>query len=379
MKKSLLLICVCAIIAVFAASCGGEIQIPAGNINSYGYVLVDGSDIYYTKVIMTDISYYSNIYKYNTATKKDEIVAEVEVDYFSEMNAYLTMHGGYLYFLPYSSFHESPYESSPNIYRVKPDGENIEPEALLEGRASVTFMQIKGGVLYYYDDDTETLYSMSPNGTNRRVVCEAVMDSISISGGKAYFVEDELLMSVSLKGGEPQFLFDFWELDDGFYLKDIVAEGNYIYYADDEYSRIGRIRTNGKNNEILYTAEEEEYIIFFNVSGESIFIVMENYGKTKNFAIISVSTKGGAPRLVISDAENFEEILPLSIWGETIYFNAGMEKEIVMESDYAWFTVRKGGGKPIPFRPFTLYDEFYDAEDEEYADSDDDSGETGEE
>ena len=366
--KKIIVLCACVIIAVCAASCGGGgSQIPAGNITNYGYVLVEGNELYYTKVIMTDISCYSNIYRYNTGTKKEELVAEVEADYFNEMNAYLTLHNGYLYFLPYSSFHESRYESAPNIYRVKADGESVEAEALLEGSASVTFMQIKGGVLYYYDDAEEKLYSMTPSGENKRVVCEAVMDSISITGGKAYFVEDELLMSVSLKGGKPNLVCDFWELDDGFYLSTIAADGKYIYYSDDEYSRIGRIRTNGKNNEILYTAEEDEYVIFFNVSGDTIFIVMENYGKSKDFAIIAVNTKGGNPRVVVSDSENFGDILPLSIWGDTIYFNAMPEKELVLESENAWFTVKKSGGKPIPFKPFSVYDEFYDAEDEEDA------------
>jgi len=358
-------------IAVFAGACSSESTIPAGNINNYGYVLVDGSDIYYTKVIVTDFSYYSNIYKYNTVTKKEEIVAEVEVDYDNEINAYLTMYNGELYFLPYFQT-DFINESSPNIYKVKPDGANLIPTKLFDKEISCTFMQIKGGVLYYYDDIDETLYSMKPNGTNRKVVCKAPMLSISISGSMAYFAEDEMLRSVSLKGGEPKDIFDFWEIEEGFFLKDIVADGNYIYYSDDEYSRVGRIRTNGKNNEILYENDSGEYVNFFNVSGDTIFIVMENYGTEKDFAIISVSTKGGEPRVVVSDTENLGDILPISIWHDTIYLNGMLLYETILDSDYVWFTVRKSGGKPIPFKPFNIYDEFYDWEDDGEDEEDDD-------
>ena len=367
MKKLLVLVCICLIIALLAGSCGSESKIPAGNINNYGYVLLDGNDIYYTKVIITDLSYYSNIYKYNTANKSETLVAEVEVDYSNEMNAYMTLYNGELYFLPYF-LHDSINESSPNIYKVKPDGKNIVPTALFEKEISCTFMQIKGGVLYYYDDIDGKLYSMNPNGTNRKVVCEATMLSISIDGNKAYFAEDEMLMSVSLKGGEPVAIFDFLELDEGFFLKDIVAEGNYIYYSDDEYMRVGRIGTNGKNNEIIYTAESEEYVNFFNVSGDTVFIIVENYGTTKDFAILSVSARGGEPRIVVSETENLGDILPVSIWGDTLYLNGMPVYDTILDSDYVWFTVRKSGGKPIPFRPFNVYDEFYDVDEEEWED-----------
>jgi hypothetical protein len=362
---------ICLMIAAIAGSCGSESKIPLGNITNYGYILVEGNDIYYTKVIITDLSYYSNIYKYNTATKSEIVVAEIEVDYLNEMNAYLTLYNGELYFLPYF-LHDSMNESSPNIYKVKPDGENIVPTALLKNEISCTFMQIKDGVLYYYDDIDGKLYSMKPDGTNRKVICEAVMDSISIEGSKAYFAEDELLMSVSLKGGEPAEIFDFFELDEGFFLKDIIADGNYIYYADDEYARVGRIRTNGKNNEIIYTAESGEYINFFNVSGDTVFMVVENYGTTKAYAILSVSAKGKEPRVVVSETENFGDILPISIWGDTIYLNAMPIYDTVLDSDYVWFTAKKTGSKPIPFKPFNVYDEFYDAEDDDWGNEDED-------
>ena len=350
MKKILFILLGC--IALSSCGAGSANQISAGNITNYGYVLADGGDIYYTKVAVREMNYYSNIYKYNTVSEKDEIIAEVEADYFNEMNAYLTLHDGYLYFLPYF-LHESQKESSPNIYRVKPDGENIEPEALFENDISCTFMQIKDGVLYYYDDGEETLYSMNPDGTNRRAVCNAVMDSISIDGGSVYFADYELLYHVSLKGGEPELIFDFSALDEAVSLKDIIISGEYIYYLEYDGARVGRIRTDGKGRENIYTAEPGGYLEFFNVDADKIYIVIDGYGKEDAYAILEMNAGGGEVKTVVSDAENFGDILPLAIWGDTIYFS-GMYRFEPTDSKYVWFTVNKSGGNLTAWQPFSV-------------------------
>ena len=373
MKKLIFLIFACAIIAVSIGSCGSGSLISAGNINNYGYVLVDGNDIYYTKVIITDMNYYGNIYKYNTATKQEEIVAETIVDFPNQMNAFLTLYNGDLYFLPYF-LHESIAESSPYIYKVKPDGKNIVPEPVFEDDASITFMQIVDRTLYYYDDAEGILYSMNPNGTNRKAVCEAMMSGISISGGKAYFTDYEFLQSVSLKGGEPELIFDFSELEEPIYLKNIVVDGNFIYYSEYDGTRIGRIRTNGTNNEDIYISGAGEYINFFNVSGDMMYIVVENYGREQNHAVIAVSASGGNSRVIVSDSENLGDILPVLIWGETIYLS-GMPIFEMMESEYVWFTVKKSGGNLVPWKAFSIVSEDYsieeDWDDENWDDWDD--------
>ena len=381
-KKLLLVMCVCVIITAFASSCGGAgSAVPAGNINNYGYVLVDGNDIYYTKVIMTDLTYYGNIYKYNMSDKTEILVAQTELEYPNEMNAYMSVYNGELYFLPYF-LNDSIKESSPNIYKVKPDGVNVVPEAMFEKDISCTFMQIEGGLIYYYDDTEEKLYSIKPNGTNKKVVCEALMLSISIGGGKAYFADYEVLRSVSLKGGNPQDIYDFMkyeEDDEGnmsgdiFYLNDIVFDGKYIYYSDDNYSRVGRIKTDGTGKEDIYIVpgDSGEYINFFNISGDNIYIVAENYGKEESYAILSVNAGAGAKSsppnvtVIVSGAEYLGDILPVSIWGDTIYFCGMPSYSTIMESDYVWFTVKKSGGKISPFKPFSIFDEMYGTEDEE--------------
>ena len=359
MKK--LLFAVLLICAAAFGSCGSAAG-PSGNIGNYGYVLVDGNDIYYTKVIIGEMDYYGNIYKYNTVDQTEILVAETHVDYFSEMNAYLTLYNGYLYFLPYF-LHDSVNESSPNIFRVIPDGKNTTPEPLLTYEASITFMQITGGKLYFYDDFDEMLYSMNPDGTNHKIICEDIMFGISISGNRAYYTDYEMLSSVNLYGGQPKLIFDFSELEDeSIYLENIIVDGNYVYYLSDDFSHIGRIGTNGRNKKNIYTAELNEYICFFNISGDTLFVVSEDYGEEENYAVIAVNIKDGSAREVVSASENLGDILPLSIWGETIYFTGMPIYETIMDSDYVWFTVQKDGGSLAAWQPFNVVLEDWEAE-----------------
>jgi hypothetical protein len=382
MKKSLLLILVCALAVVTLGSCGGGIEIPAGNINNYGYVLVDGNDMYYTKVIMTDFSYYGNIYRYNMNTQIETLIAQTEVDFPNEMNAFMTLYDGHLYFLPYF-LNDSIKEASTNIYRIKLDNSedrNIIPEPLFEEEISCTFMQIVKGTLYYYDDMEGILYSMKPDGTNRKTVAEAAMDIITIRGNNAYFMDFDMLYSVSLRGGEPRLVFDFSDIDGegtAIYLKDIIADGNYIYFLDDSFSKIGRIRNNGRNFEEIYTVPDGsvEYVVFLNISGDTLFFVAENYGEEGACAILSLSTKGGEPKVIVSDSVSFEDILPFSIWGDVIYFCGMPRYDTIMDSHYVWFTVRRNGERLGPFKPFSEDNPDYDADDwdldeDEYEDED---------
>jgi hypothetical protein len=212
---------------------------------------------------------------------------------------------------------------------------------------------------------------MNPNGKNRKAVCEAMMFGISISGGKAYFADYEFLKSVSLKGGEPELIFDFGELEEPLYLRDIIADGNYIYYLDDDGMNVGRIRTNGRNNEIIYESVDGEYFNFINISGDMLYIVAENYGAEQNFAVLAVSTGGGSARVVVSDSEDLIDITPILIWGDTIFFCGVHIEESFMDSDYAWFTVKRTGGALVPFRPFSIYDENYTGLNDDWDDWDD--------
>lgn len=375
MKKLLVILILCVIIAN-AGSCGSSSAVPAGNIANYGYVLVDGNNIYFTRMVITDFANYSNIYRLDMRTPQAEplLIAKMEVEWHNEMSAFLTLHNGYLYFLPYF-LHESMNEVSPNIYRVRADGQDVTPEPMLEQDAAITFMQIAGGLIYFYDENAGehgTLYSMRPDGSNREIVLEAFMQAITIGGNDAFFIdEDMVLRSVSLRGGEPREIFNFLQTEEneeeefGVFpdnINNILADGNYIYYLDEDGLFVGRIRTNGTNNEIIYAVNEEssEFIAYFNVSGDTLFMVMGDYGAEFNFAIIAVSTRGGGtPRVVVSPSEDLGDIMPISIWGNVIYF-AGMPiYETIMDSDYVWFSVRKEGGRPVAWQPFSIFDEAF--------------------
>jgi len=355
-----LIAAVCAAMAMATGSCGRGSTVSAGNINNFGYLLVDGQHIFFTQVTITDFGYYSHIYRYHTVSKEEIPVARMEVDFPNEMNAFMSIHGNYLYFLPYF-LHESMKEVSPNIYRVRTDGSNTTPEPLFDEEMSIMFMQIEGGLIYFYDDYLGALFSMNPDGSDRRVIAEAPMDSLTIAGGTVFFADNEHLMSVPLRGGEITEIFDFSTFGaNGVFLRHIVAEGNYIYFSDDDFSMVGRIRNNGRSEpEIIYRTNPDtlEYVAFFNVSGNNVFMVVENFGPEQNFAILSVPVSGGEPRVIVSDAESLGDILPISIWNNVIYF-AGMPIYVtVMDSDYVWFSVGVDGGRFGPWQPFSIADE----------------------
>jgi len=335
------------------SSCGkNTVAVSSGNISNYGYVLVDKDDIYYTKTIINGAMFYSNIYKYNIKSGTEILVASTEADYYNEMNAFLSIDNGELYFL--ANFLDGSYkECSPNISKVKPDGKKIKPEKILDEDISCAFMQVINGVIYYYDDVEHGLYKINIDGTKKQLLCEAAISGIAISGDKIYFAEFEMLMEVSTDGGEPKEIYDFGE--ENFYIESLVFEGDYLYYLDDSLSFIGRIRTDGKDKSIIYRVGDDlpVYIDYFNVSGGTVYFVLDEYGPTGNYAVLSIVPGNRLAKVVVSDSEDFGDISALSVWGEKIYFFGMPISETIMDSDYVWFTVNKSGGKPEAFKPLS--------------------------
>ncbi|MCL2776077.1 MAG: DUF5050 domain-containing protein [Oscillospiraceae bacterium] len=341
------------------SSCGQNIVESSGNVSNYGYLLVDKNDVYYTKIVESDNTYYSNIYKYSTKDKKETLVASTEADYPNEMNSFLSLDNGDLYFLT-NYLNDSVKEASANISKVKPDGKNITPTKLFEDDISCAFMQIVNGVIYYYDDTEQAIYRMNANGTQKKFICNAVASGIAIGGGKIYYAEDDAIMQVSANGGDPKELYDF--SDEGFYIDSIVLEGDYIYYLDDSYSMIGRIKTDGSENKEIYRVSDDssEYINCFNVNGGVVYFVAENYGDEGNYAVLSLNPGSKSPKLIVSDKSELGDIYPLAIWNDTIYFVGMPVYETILDSDYVWFTVKKSGGTISPFQPLNQYSDSSD-------------------
>ena len=345
-----LMTAVLASVAAVSSSCGKNIASTSGNVSNYGYVLADGGDVYYTKIIEDGNSYYSNIYKRNIQNGGEILVASTEVEYPREMNGFLTIDGGELYFLS-NYLNDSVIQASPNISRVNPDGRHIKPEKLFQDDISCAFMQIVNGVIYYYDDAEQAIYRMNTDGTQKKFICSAVASGIAIGGGRIYYGEYEKLMEVGENGGTPKELRDF--SDENFYIQSIVLDGDYIYYLDDSYSKIGRIKTDGSENKELYavSGDSSEYIKYFNINNGVVYFVAENYGEESNYAVLSLNPGSKSPKLIVSDKNELGDIWPLAIWNDVIYF-AGMPSfETILDSDYVWFTVHKSGGKISPFQP----------------------------
>lgn len=339
-----------------ASSCGSSVAATSGNASNYGYVLADGDDIYYTKIVVeSETECYSNIYKCSAKNTDDEIlISSVRAEYVNHMNAFLSLDGGYLYFLT-KFIHGSEEEYSDNIYRVKPDGKNTTPEKLFEENISCSFMYISNGMIYYYDDTDCALYRMNTNGTKKQLLCEAIATGIAFSGDKIYYAEFDQLMSVSVNGGEPVEIYNFEE--DDIYIESLVFDGGYLYYLDDTYSLIGRIKTDGTDKKKIYEVGESSYAYIegFNVSGGVVYFVLDEYGQTENYAVLSVTPGSKSTKLIVSDTNELGDIGPLSIWNDTIYFIGMPIYETIMDSDDVWFTVKKSGGNITPFKPLNVF------------------------
>jgi len=341
------------------SSCGKSVALTSGNSANYGYILVDGNFVYYTKILTTDYGdFYSNIYRRNMNTGAEILIAEIEADTMYDLNAFLTLDGGYLYFLP-NFAHDSASDSSHNIYRVKPNGKNTTPEALFREDIDCTFMHISNGIIFYYDDTESVLYRMKTDGTKRQPLVEAFIEGIAIGKDTIYYSEYEMLMSISVNGGEPVEVYDFDDYD--FYIEHLILDGEYLFYLDDTQSRIGRIRIDGRDNRpSIY---EYAYIEYFNVSNGQIYFVVDEYGSSGYYAIMSISPGSRNPRLVVSDRAELGYISTVALWGNSIYFIGMPSRETIMDSDELWFIAGTDGSGLTPFQPLNVYIEDEDDDD----------------
>ena len=338
------------------SSCGDS-KLPSsvttpGNVASFGYLLVDNDDVYYTKTLIDGDKYYSSIYKYNTKNKTDIPVAVMEevydLDLRYEMNAYMSIYEGELYFLARFS-DDSNQKWSPNIYKVKTDGKDAAPVPLFENDISCAFMQIVDGMIYYYDTQDSVLYRMKPDGTKREVIFEDDTEVIAIGKEKIYYANyDNMLMEVGINGGYPAEIYDF----DRDSIEELVLEGNYLYYILDEKTFIGRIKTDGsERRDDIYkvSAASNAWILSFNISEETIYFVLDEYGQTGDYAVLSI-VPGSREKVIVKDSYEFLDISPLAIWGNTVYFFG-----VTMESEDSWYTVSKNGGETAEFQPQFIF------------------------
>ena len=357
-----LLIIFAVVSGAFLSSCAQNVPVSSGNATCYGYTLVDGDDIYYTKIICDeDNNLYSNIYKYNVKTQKEILVSSVEA-FYDELNGFLSLDGGYLYFLP-NFLHDSMNEASHNIYKVKPDGKNVKPTPLFEKNIECTFMHVADGMIYYFDEADYSFYKIKTDGTKREFICEAPnlpYNTLGIAVGKdkIYYAEDELLMAVSLNGGKPEVIFDFYDYD--VYIDDLILDGDYLYYLCDQ-SQIGKIKTDGTENRTIYTYTSG-WIDFFNFSDGILYLVVDSAESDSSWEILSVVPGSKSAKVLVSAKENLLDIWPPSIWGDKIYFVGVPQQGDVLGSDEGWYTVGKNGGDITAFQPLNAEIEGFGAD-----------------
>ncbi|MCL2095700.1 MAG: DUF5050 domain-containing protein [Oscillospiraceae bacterium] len=350
-KFRILSACLCAVIvfAAFASSSCASVTATSGNSANYGYVLAAGNYIYYTKITGDESGdYFNNIYRYNAKNDTEIIVASMEAESPYELNGYLSLDGGWLYFLP-NFIHDSANPAAANIYRVKPDGKNTSPEALFPEDISCAYMHIQNGVIFYYDDYDEAIYRVKTNGSNHQLIAEAYVTGIAVGKNQIYYAEDELLMSVGVNGGTPVEVYNFEEHD--FYIDYLVLDGNYLYYLDDGQSRIGRLDITSKDNRTIFT---HTYIEHFNISDGQVYFVVDEYGSSGDYSILSLTPGARNPNILVGETDELGYISPVSIFGDTIYYIGMPYADTIMDSDYVWFRASLTGSAGVPFQPVNI-------------------------
>lgn len=340
------------------AACGSGAVHTSGENNSFGYTLLDGDDLYYTKVVVKeDVYYYSCLYKRNLKTKEETLINITECDYLNEVNSFINIAGSDILFLT-NYVYDSSYGVSDNITKVKKTG--MEPSLLLEEDSDCALMQVVGSDVYYYDESEQIIYKTDKNGSSPKKICEASTNSFFVQGSKLYFSDFEYIYSVSASGGEPSVIFESTE--EGYYVDQITYGNGYIYFIDDSFSSIRRIKGSAKNiteSELLYEADmnKNTYIERIYYYNKELYFTLDCYGANDNYAVLAYNPATSNTRVVVSDTEDFIEISPFSIWNDTVYFYAMTSNENIMDSDWVWYTVPASGGKATPFSPLYVFDD----------------------
>lgn len=357
-RKKILLTVLALSFIFSAASCGGGKVHKSGENNNYGYTLLDGEDLYFTKVVVKDdLYYYSCLYKRNLRTKEETLINITECDYLNEVNAFVNIAGNDVLFLT-NYVYDSFAGVSDNITKVKKTG--IEPTHILQEDVDCALMQVVGNDVYFYDEIEQVIYKTDKNGKTPKAICEASTNSFFVQGTRLYFSDFEYIYAVSTSGGEPFVIFDSSE--EGYYIDKITYGNGYIYFIDDSYSSIRRVKASAKNkieSELLYEADlnKNVYIERIYYYNKELYFTLDCYGKDENYAVLAYNPATAKTRVVVSDAEEFIEISPFSIWKDTLYFYAMTSSENIMESDWVWYTVPAAGGKATPFSPLYVFDD----------------------
>ncbi|GHV13326.1 hypothetical protein FACS1894219_07970 [Clostridia bacterium] len=339
--------------AACTSSGGGVSSVPSGNTANYGLTLVDGDYLYYTKVVQNSNTEYSgNIYRRNLKDKSEKVVSTLPAENMSVTNAYLTLSGGKLYFLP-NYIADSVMSFSDNIYYVPADASATTPKKLLKGTASVSFMQATSSGIVFVNDADGSINTVPFTGGDRTtIVSDATVIGITVVDSTIYYIDYDLFMSVPVAGGEPKQIADY--SDDDYSMTKLSYDNGYIYYQLDDNVSIGRVKTDGSSRDQVYQATGDAYIEQYNVSGGTVYFVVDEYGNTGDYAVLSVTAGSKSTKLVVSDEHEFGSISPLTIWNNTIYFYAAPRNYDIEGSFDGWFTVGIGGGKPEVLAPFNV-------------------------
>jgi len=293
-----------------------------GNLNNYGFVVEDGSWVYYLR-FDGDEDDPEGIYKVQKNGNKKERVT-------SDYGFYLNVDGGYLYYVDGEDF---------DIVKMKTNGK--DKKTLIKDVDQVP-MTVYNGWIYYSKNGN--FYRVKTNGEDSEKISNRDIESYQIVGNQIYYIyynnsRDYTLAKMKLDGTKPE--KDKIETEAGvsFYVK-----GNTIYYIYENYSsrnytysyELYSIKTNGKDKKNIFEFEEELYGYgdYVNMTDDGIYYLAEN--EDGDDAIFFINYQGkGEKEIIVIDAYSS----PINIVDKWIYYTD-------YDDDYDTYTYRiKTDGK----------------------------------
>lgn len=285
----------------------GVKQDDLGNIANGQYYFDDGTNQYYSSF---DKSSVAHIYKTNIKEGTTEII-------FDGFGWSFIINDGWLYF---SGNAGAAIDGSYNLYRIKPDGSNLE---LLNDTFCYS-MHFYDKWLYYikktsWDAPTSDIYRSSLNGENEELLVSDIKGQGIIYNKKLYFLGSDSLIYVANPDGKDK--------------KQIISENVIAYvigqekiiFVDSSYN-IKTAKTDGSDIKIVKNTDGKA-ISNVNSYNDTIFYVKYDSNLFDN-------AKYAYPYELYSikfDGTNDKKIYESYSWG--FYINAVKDKIYVL--DYA--------------------------------------------
>ncbi len=246
-----------------------------GNINNRGYKAEEGDWIYYYNV--EDEGKLYGIKKDGSGNVK---ISDDEVSFINVMD-------GWIY---YCAQDEKDTDFHIVVYKIKTDGSN---KTIVANSEFAVDMSLVGDWVYYNDANfTGGLCRIGIDGTNQQKLLDTYFSDYCVTDDWIYYNnghDGHKLYKINIKSGQSTKL-----CNDRTYLRDIIADGDWIYYSISDERGIYRIRTDGTER----TSILDGPVSTINISGDWIYYTSADDDHTGLYRV----RKDGSGNMKISNA-----------------------------------------------------------------------------